>query len=172
MKSARLIVKKEGEMVSKVGLPVGKRVTLGRNEQADLRVEHPSVSRVHLKLIFDGEAITAEDNASAHGTKYNGKPLKAHEKVTLVDGDVLSLGASSRSYHISITGAEGAAKRKAEDALAGARASSSAANAGASASSAKRSRTGARQALMHARTHQHSHARTHQHSHARRSIVL
>ena len=31
--SARLIVKKEGEMVSKVGLPIGKVVTLGRNEQ-------------------------------------------------------------------------------------------------------------------------------------------
>ena len=114
LKSARLIVKKDGEMISKVGLPAGKKVTVGRNDQADFKVEHPSISRIHLKLFFDGKDIIAEDNGSAHGTKHNGKALKANDKVILRDGDVLQLGASTRTYHVSLTDATGGAKRKAE----------------------------------------------------------
>ena len=51
----------------------------------------------------DEIANTKQDNASAHGTQRNGKALQAHDKVALADGDVLVLGASTRSYHVSIT---------------------------------------------------------------------
>ena len=105
-----MYVKKDSEVLSKVGLPVGKALTIGRHENASFRVDHASVSRVHLRLLFDGYGLTVEDQGSAHGTLLNGAKLPPRKATAVRDGAELILGASSRTYVIELVPAAGGAR--------------------------------------------------------------
>jgi len=65
-------------------------LVIGRGQRADIAIEDDGVSRSHVRLRRDGDAVIAEDAGSRNGTSVNGVLLTAPR--TLVDGDKLQLG--------------------------------------------------------------------------------
>jgi hypothetical protein len=66
--------------------------TVGRGQGVDIRLEDPSVSRLHAELIRRGPYVYLADlGLSRNGTRVNGRPIARR---VLDDGDVLSFGAA------------------------------------------------------------------------------
>ncbi len=87
---------------NKIEGPVGKEhteITVGRGKAADLRVQNPTVSRVHCKVLFASGNFYLEDMGSSNGTYYNMKKLNPHEPVPLEDGDVFFAGNLEVKFH-------------------------------------------------------------------------
>jgi len=70
----------------------GEVTTVGRGQGVDIRLEDPSVSRLHAELIRRGPYVYVADlGLSRNGTRVNGRPVARR---VLEDGDVLSFGAA------------------------------------------------------------------------------
>ena len=66
--------------------------TIGRGHAVDVRLEDPSVSRLHAEIIRRGPYIYIADlGLSRNGTRVNGRPVARR---VLDDGDVLSFGSA------------------------------------------------------------------------------
>jgi FHA domain len=66
--------------------------TVGRGQGADIRLDDPSVSRLHAELIRRGPYVYVVDlGLSRNGTRVNGRPVARR---VLDEGDVLSFGAA------------------------------------------------------------------------------
>jgi hypothetical protein len=83
-------------LIIKHGLERGKdfkiqkeETKIGRDEENDIVLTHPTVSRFHAKIIRDGENYFIEDLNSANGTFVNGIKVK---KELLNDNDILQFG--------------------------------------------------------------------------------
>jgi two-component system cell cycle response regulator len=63
---------------------------LGRGEDADLRIEDPSLSRTHVRFERDGDTLTITDLESLNGTLVEGARLVGTQR--LRNGDLLTLG--------------------------------------------------------------------------------
>jgi FHA domain len=74
-------------------IPLGGEVTtVGRGRGADIRLDDPSVSRLHAELVRRGPYVYVVDlGLSRNGTRVNGRPVARR---VLDDGDVLSFGAA------------------------------------------------------------------------------
>jgi transcriptional regulator with PAS, ATPase and Fis domain len=79
------------DRVDAVLLPARGAVTIGRDAEADVRIDHHSVSRIHARLTVDG-LITIEDLGSSNGTHVAGMRATANERVPLRFGEVFHLG--------------------------------------------------------------------------------
>lgn len=98
---ARLwIIGSEGEPRS---FPLDERTTVGRDAEADLRLDDEAVSSRHLLIEERGGVLMATDLDSRNGTALNGEPLDRPRR--LRDGDVLRLGRQRLEVSISATGA-------------------------------------------------------------------
>src|SRR5919201_3295843 len=64
-------------------------IRLGRSEENDLRIEHPSISRRHLRLHLDKGTWKVMDAESRNGVRVNGEP---YAQIGLRHGDVLEIG--------------------------------------------------------------------------------
>jgi putative peptide zinc metalloprotease protein len=73
-------------------VPLVEDVTIGRGPTATLRLEDPSVSRVHARILAGGDASGAriEDAGSSHGTFVNGARLTG--PLALRDGARIRIG--------------------------------------------------------------------------------
>ena len=70
----------------------GEVTTVGRGRGVDIRLQDPSVSRLHAELIRRGPYVYVADlGLSRNGTRVNGRPVARR---VLEDGDVLSFGAA------------------------------------------------------------------------------
>ena len=68
-------------------------VTIGRNpDQAAFVIDSPSVSRVHCRLKYDGDALAISDLNSSNGVVVNGIRLAGEESRLLRPGDRVTLG--------------------------------------------------------------------------------
>ena len=66
--------------------------TVGRGQGADIRLDDPSVSRLHAELIRRGPYVYVVDlGLSRNGTRVNGRPVARR---VLDEGDVLIFGAA------------------------------------------------------------------------------
>jgi len=66
--------------------------TVGRGQGVDIRLDDPSVSRLHAELIRRGPYVYVVDlGLSRNGTRVNGRPIARR---VLDEGDVLSFGAA------------------------------------------------------------------------------
>ena len=65
-------------------------VTMGRDPNSAIVINHPQISRQHARMVRQGNAMVLEDLGSTNGTFVNGMRLKAPH--TLEDGDVIGLG--------------------------------------------------------------------------------
>ncbi|PMQ02115.1 MAG: forkhead-associated protein [Dictyoglomus sp. NZ13-RE01] len=69
---------------------IQKEITkIGRDEENDIVLFHPTVSRFHAQIIREGENYFIEDLDSANGTFVNGIKVK---KELLNDNDILQFG--------------------------------------------------------------------------------
>jgi FHA domain-containing protein len=83
-----LRVEDTGEVVSLRG----EVTTVGRGRGVDIRLDDPSVSRLHAELIRRGPYVYVVDlGLSRNGTRVNGRPVARR---VLDEGDVLSFGAA------------------------------------------------------------------------------
>jgi FHA domain len=66
--------------------------TVGRGRGCDIRLDDPSVSRMHAELVRRGPYVYVTDlGLSRNGTRVNGRPVARR---VLEEGDVLSFGAA------------------------------------------------------------------------------
>jgi hypothetical protein len=83
-----LRVEDSGEVISLRG----DVTTVGRGRGVDIRLDDPSVSRLHAELIRRGPYVYVVDlGLSRNGTRVNGRPVARR---VLDEGDVLSFGAA------------------------------------------------------------------------------
>jgi pSer/pThr/pTyr-binding forkhead associated (FHA) protein len=69
---------------------------IGRSANADLRLDHPSVSRRHALIVSEpGRPLRILDDRSLNGILRNGEPI---EWARLSDGDELQIGR----YHLYV----------------------------------------------------------------------
>ena len=64
-------------------------VKLGRNEENDVEIDHPSISRKHCRLHLVGDSWQVMDAESRNGVRVNGEPYAA---IGLRHGDVVEIG--------------------------------------------------------------------------------
>jgi two-component system, NtrC family, response regulator AtoC len=74
-------------------LPPRGQVVVGRGEESDLRIDHPSISRKHALVTADDGVIHITDLGSANGTRLGDRALAAGESVELAPGEVADLGS-------------------------------------------------------------------------------
>ena len=86
-----LLVVRDGE-TSTYPLGDSGRLLIGRSAEADVRIDHGSVSREHAALYL-GESLRIEDLGSANGTRVRDLPLHAGVAVEVFPDDVIDLGA-------------------------------------------------------------------------------
>ncbi len=73
-------------------LPETGTITLGRGADADIRVEHESVSRRHASIHLDG-GLFVEDLGSSNGTKLGDQQLDPGKRVAFEAGEVIEIGS-------------------------------------------------------------------------------
>jgi len=96
----RLEVLKGGAIVEAQDVSCKDHYTFGRTPGCDFVLEHPSASRLHAVLQFNGSSKAAHvfDNASTHGTFLNKQRIKPHVHVPIRVGDTIKFGQSSRLF--------------------------------------------------------------------------
>jgi hypothetical protein len=74
-------------------IPLHEEVTtIGRGHGVDVRLDDPSVSRLHAEIVRRGPYVYLSDlGLSRNGTRVNGRPIARR---VLDDGDVLSFGSA------------------------------------------------------------------------------
>eukprot|EP00878_Enallax_costatus_P023914 GHUV01025478.1.p1 GENE.GHUV01025478.1~~GHUV01025478.1.p1 ORF type:complete len:446 (+),score=174.04 GHUV01025478.1:427-1764(+) len=93
-------VLKNGTLVESKDLATQPFYTFGRSPTADILLEHPSASRLHAVLQYDGSSREAFlfDCGSTHGTYLNKDRLKPRVHAPVRVGDTFGFGQSSRMY--------------------------------------------------------------------------
>jgi hypothetical protein len=93
-RTPRLVIYyEEGEVEVPLEMP---RLTLGRSSEADVHIEHTSVSRHHALLMRDGTRYMLEDLQSTNGTFVNGERITG--KVYLTHGARIQLAHCHLRY--------------------------------------------------------------------------
>ncbi|KAI8074549.1 SMAD/FHA domain-containing protein [Gongronella butleri] len=94
-----LEVLKGGVSIDKIKGPLKDVVTFGRLPLCDIVMEHPSLSRYHALLQFNGDGDAfLYDLESGYGTKVNKKAIPPRTHVRLQTGDQIRFGESTRLY--------------------------------------------------------------------------
>jgi phosphoserine phosphatase RsbU/P len=78
-----------GDRLLDIELPAGEH-EIGRSSSCSVRIDEPSVSRLHARLRIDDSRATVEDLGSSNGTRVNGKELDG--PATVQAGDRLTFG--------------------------------------------------------------------------------
>ncbi len=71
--------------------------TMGRGEQATMRLPDVGISRRHARLDFDGSQVVLTDLGSTNGTLVNGQRITA---VALNPGDVIQIGTTTLTFRV------------------------------------------------------------------------
>ncbi len=82
-----LVLLREGR---RIALSTGINI-VGRDREADVRIDDPSVSRRHARIVVEGNDASVEDLESKNGTRVGGVPVST--AVRLAKGDVVAFGA-------------------------------------------------------------------------------
>jgi FHA domain-containing protein len=76
-----------------ISLPPAGTVTLGRSLDADVRLDDPSVSRLHARLHVSSSGVSIEDLGSANGTRVGSRTLRRAEVGAFDTGQAANLGS-------------------------------------------------------------------------------
>ena len=74
----------------RIALATGVNI-VGRDREADVRIDDPSVSRRHARIVVEGDTARVEDLESKNGTRVGG--ILVSQPVRLAKGDVVTFGA-------------------------------------------------------------------------------
>ena len=72
---------------------------VGRDRDCSVRIDSPTLSRRHARIIVDGIDATLEDLGSKNGTYLNRRPVT--QAVALNDGDRIQVGSVEMTYRIA-----------------------------------------------------------------------
>jgi pSer/pThr/pTyr-binding forkhead associated (FHA) protein len=72
-----------------------RETLLGRIDSNHLMLDHPSVSRVHARIVLEGLTVEIEDCGSSAGTLVNGHVI---DRARLRDGDQIKVGQITLTY--------------------------------------------------------------------------
>jgi transcriptional regulator with PAS, ATPase and Fis domain len=81
-----------GDRVQTHELPVAGQVIIGRGQQADVIIDHPSVSRRHARLTLGPDALQIDDLGSANGTRLAGRPVSSETPAAVRLGEAIEVG--------------------------------------------------------------------------------
>ncbi|KAJ8445163.1 hypothetical protein Cgig2_029535 [Carnegiea gigantea] len=75
---------------------------VGRHPDCDIRLEHPSISRFHLRIhsIPSSNLLFLTDLSSVHGTRVSGKRVDPNVRTRFTEADTLRIGGSRRIYKL------------------------------------------------------------------------
>jgi hypothetical protein len=73
----------------------GPETMLGRAENAHVSLPDPGISRLHARIVREGDDFVVEDLGSTNGTEVNGQLIKRRR---LADGDRVRLGNSTLQF--------------------------------------------------------------------------
>ncbi|MFD0260301.1 FHA domain-containing protein [Kitasatospora indigofera] len=83
----------------------GREITVGRSSEADVPLDDPDVSRLHLALHLETDGtVTVRDLGSTNGTTLDGRFISPEEAVPLGEPGLLRLGEST--LQVSTAGAD------------------------------------------------------------------
>lgn len=71
----------------------GRRILVGRAPSADLRLQDPSVSRIHARIELRDDGVYVEDLGSRNGTLVDGEPVTAPRRLEV--DDELTVGSAA-----------------------------------------------------------------------------
>ena len=74
---------------------------IGRDEACTVRVELPSISRRHARIVVTGREATIEDLDSRNGTKIGGRAVT--RPTALREADRIPVGDAALTFHVSMT---------------------------------------------------------------------
>ena len=100
---ACLVVIYGQQVGAKHALKAGEMV-IGRSSQAQLQIDHESVSRRHARIVLTESGVLLADLGSTNGTYVNDEPIQER---TLAHGDLLKVGRTILKY-LSTDNIEGA----------------------------------------------------------------
>jgi len=84
-----------GQSVNSYPVPDEGELTVGRGDDADLRIDDPSVSRLHARLVFEGGTIVGiRDCGSSNGTRIRNKRLQPDTLVNVRLGETFEVGTA------------------------------------------------------------------------------
>lgn len=81
----------EGDNAKSYPLPARGTVTVGRSEECEVRIDHPSLSRRHASIEIEG-GIWIRELGSTNGTRLGGRRLRPEERVPLPPGELVEIG--------------------------------------------------------------------------------
>ena len=87
---SRSVLVIDGDHARTISLPKQGKLTIGRSLEADISLEHSSVSRIHARLEIRDTSVEIMDCDSHNGICVNG--VKRSHAHPLVSGDVVALG--------------------------------------------------------------------------------
>lgn len=91
-------------LVKRKGSPYSDRISVGRAPNVDVRIQSRFVSKLHAHIVWtEGQKPEVVDLDSQNGTFINGDRLVPRARVTMSNGDILSLG----EVHCEVATAEG-----------------------------------------------------------------
>jgi diguanylate cyclase (GGDEF)-like protein len=70
-------------------------ILIGRSSQAQIQIDHESVSRRHARLVFSDQGVSLSDLGSTNGTYVNDEPITER---SLQNGDLLKIGRTILKY--------------------------------------------------------------------------
>jgi transcriptional regulator with PAS, ATPase and Fis domain len=81
-------------------LPERGTIVLGRSGKSDLRIDDPSITRMHAKLhLASGDRMEIEDLGSVNGTRVRGQRLDPGRRVSVLRGEAFRLGSALLVVH-------------------------------------------------------------------------
>jgi transcriptional regulator with PAS, ATPase and Fis domain len=89
----RLVVLWDGGSIVR-SLQSGATVVVGRGDECDVQVLHPSVSRRHVQLAYGPAGLTVRDLGSANGTRIGGRIVLKSTEAAVAFGEAIEVGAA------------------------------------------------------------------------------
>ena len=73
-------------------LPESGGVSIGRDENDDVRIDEPNASRHHAPACTSGAVLEIEDTGSTNGTRLRGNLLQPGQRAPVLPGEAISIG--------------------------------------------------------------------------------
>jgi hypothetical protein len=92
----RIAVDMDGQVLPVVrspSNPYSDKIGIGRTRNCDIRIDHPSISRLHALLVPSADGWSVIDAGSSNGTHVNGCRLVKGKPEPITFGDVVIFGA-------------------------------------------------------------------------------
>ncbi|KMT20061.1 hypothetical protein BVRB_1g000800 [Beta vulgaris subsp. vulgaris] len=100
--ATQLQTQQQNHEISKTHQQFEETLVIGRHPDCDIRLEHPSISRFHLRIHSKPSSnyLSLTDLSSVHGTWVSGKRIEPNIRTRINENDTLRIGGSSRVYKL------------------------------------------------------------------------